>query len=474
MSYTTNQLIAGAYYAAGVVSREFETVSGTQYSDGINWLNDIISEKRIDGAMIPYETTYKFRAVEGQEKYWIPDLVQIDTLVFYLNKVRFSMKFSKRNMYFGSSRVEGIQSLPYNWYFEKQLGGGNLYIYFRPDQNYEMEAHGMFGLKSVSLLQDLTVNNVIANLGNPIVFSATDLELNPGQFVVNNVDLAGTWTSVGALINYINTGVIPGVVASLSGGNFVLSSTSNPLTPININSTGIPPIGTRSVGTVKATPLVNIVGVYNNANNGVGATLTFNSPSPPIFDTYAAVTGDRILLHTQTNVEENGIYILTSGNVTPPFVLTRAPNYNKPSDIQVGDLVTVTDGILFKNYTFEQLNTISFVGFPIAGEIKFSEFKALSFVNFSTVNLENYEVFNAIGFDQFYITYMRYALADRICSEYSYDTPQNVKAQLSKYESWINKKSRVLDLQMEKVSTLQKSGGISWAFVNLGKGFIPS
>src|SRR5580658_6917585 len=113
MAYTTNQLIAGAFYASGVVSREFETVNSAQIGDGLGWLNDIITEKVVDDGMIPYETTYTFNAVPGQEIYTIPNLIQIDTLVFFLNSVRFSMDYNKRNNYFGSNRVQNIQTLPY-------------------------------------------------------------------------------------------------------------------------------------------------------------------------------------------------------------------------------------------------------------------------------------------------------------------------------------------------------------------------
>ena len=144
MAYTTNQLISSSYYTAGIVSREFETVSGAQVGDGLTWLNNIITEKNIDEGMVPYETTYNANFVIGQETYFIPNLIQIDTLTFFLDEVRYAMKYEKRNAYFGSSRVENIQTLPFEWYFERQLGGGNLSIYFQPDQNYPMQIHGIF------------------------------------------------------------------------------------------------------------------------------------------------------------------------------------------------------------------------------------------------------------------------------------------------------------------------------------------
>lgn len=233
MAYTTNQLISDAYYASDVVSRDLATVTGSQISDGLQWLNDILTEKQIDKSMIPYETTYTLNAVIGQEAYPIPGLVQIDTLTFFKNNVRFAMVYNKRNRYFGSNRVENIESLPFTWYFERGFGGGTLYIYFEPDQAYPMEIHGIFTLSTVTLNQNLELT-----------------------------------------------------------------------------------------------------------------------------------------------------------------------------------------------------------------------------------------------LDQFYRTYLRYCLADRICAEYALETPTGVMRQLSKYESFIDKKSRILDLRMNKVSTLNKRGTYNWAFVNLGQGWV--
>lgn len=234
MTYTTNELITGAYYSAGVVSREFEDVSGGQIGDGLLWLNDIITEKTVDEGMIPYETTYTLNAVIGQEEYVIPNLIKINTLTFFKDSVRYAMQYEKRNAYFGASRVERIVTLPFEWYFERQFGGGTLYIYFLPDEDYPMEIHGIFRLSEVALNQDLSLT-----------------------------------------------------------------------------------------------------------------------------------------------------------------------------------------------------------------------------------------------LDQFYRTYLRYALADRICAEYNYTTPENVRRQLARYEAYINKKSRLMDLRMTKLSTLQKRGGYNWAFVNLGRGWTP-
>lgn len=155
MAYTVTQLITGAYYASGVVSREFETVSGQQFSDALIFLNDMLGEKVVDDGMIPYETTTTFTGVVGQEDYSIDNCIKIDTLTFEKDNVRYPMTYVKRDQYFGSARAENINSLPNSYYFERGLGGGTLSLYFSPDETYTFTIHGVFRLADVALNDDL-------------------------------------------------------------------------------------------------------------------------------------------------------------------------------------------------------------------------------------------------------------------------------------------------------------------------------
>ncbi len=473
MANNANQLITGAYYSSGIVSREFETVSGSQISDGLLWLNEIIAEKRVDDGMLPYEDTYNFNSQVGVEKYFIPNLIEIDTIVFYLQNVRYSMAYTKRNQYFGSTRVENIDSLPNQWYWERQPGGGNLYIYFKPDKNYPIEIHGSFGLNSVTEFEDLSSNVTVADLGIPTFYGLGTI--NPGQLVVNNVDLMGNYPNIGAFINYINSGIIPNVVASLNINNLVLSSTTQQPVPIYIQTDGLFgfPSGSSFIGNVKASTTTDLGATYNNGSSGIGATLTAPSAGVLVIDGYTPVLNDRILVKDQTDPTQNGSYELsTVGTVSVPWVLTRTTNYDQSVEINVGNLFTVLNGTVNIGKTFIETTQVNVVG---TSPINFSVFNALTFSNFSTIQSPFYQIFNSNGFDQFYITYLRYALADRICAEYNYDTPPNVMRQLSKYESWIKNKSKLVDLQMQKVSTLQTSqNGISWQQINIGRGFTPN
>ena len=157
MPYTTLQLINYAYYESGIVSRGFETVSGQQANDGLLFLNDLIDDKTVENDMIPYYLELDFPAVIGQEKYFIPNLINIDTFVFFIDTVRYQTQPRGRREYFGTSRANNIQSLPGSWHMERCFGGANLYIYFLPNQNFPLTIWGQFRLQEVAINQDLSL-----------------------------------------------------------------------------------------------------------------------------------------------------------------------------------------------------------------------------------------------------------------------------------------------------------------------------
>lgn len=157
MAYTTLQLINNAYYESGIVSRGYETVDGQQATDGLEFLNDIIEDKTVDNSLIPYYLELDFAAIIGQEKYFIPNLINIDTFVFFIDTVRYQTENRGRREYFGTSRANDIQSLPGSWHLERCFGGANLYIYFLPDQNFPLTIWGQFRLTEVAINQDLSL-----------------------------------------------------------------------------------------------------------------------------------------------------------------------------------------------------------------------------------------------------------------------------------------------------------------------------
>lgn len=339
MPYTVLQLITNAYYISGVVSRDFQTVQGSQYQDGLQMLNEILTDKTVEDDMIPYYNRLSFPAIQAQSEYFIADLIELETLVFFIGNIRYEMKNLERRRFFGSARADNIQSLPFTYHVERKTGGATIFLYFVPNTLYPMEVWGQFGLSQVLLNQDLTSKLTTVNLGEPLS-TGTDT-LAPGQLVINDIDMAGAY----------------------------------------------PPAGLLTSAQVLANAITNNVPFVN-----------------------AAVNSNQ--------------FILTSGiNVT-----------------------VATDGI------GDAANTITF-GY------------------FSTLQGPRSETHFPMVLDQFYISYLKYALANRICYEFDYAVPTGVKLQLDKYESMISKKSQQLDLRMEKISTLTNERSLNYAQINLGKGW---
>lgn len=155
MAYTVNQLVSDAWYTTGIVSRQLQTVSGQQLSDGINLLNDILGVKTADDRLIPYYKQLIIDSVINQEGYFVPNLIGIETFVFNIGVVRYAMQQAGRKIYFGTSRIDNIDSLPFTYHMERGLGGATIYVYFLPAEAYALTIWGKFGLDSVVQGQDL-------------------------------------------------------------------------------------------------------------------------------------------------------------------------------------------------------------------------------------------------------------------------------------------------------------------------------
>lgn len=156
MSYTAQQLITRSWYLSGIVARGAQSVSGDQITDGLALLNELLDWKAVQTDLIPYWTYYTFPAVANTESYFIENLYEVESLTFNDQTVRYATNFATRRQYFGSSRIDGINSLPFSWTFNRKLNGGTIYLYFLPQSNYPIKIMGKFGLTDVTLTTDLT------------------------------------------------------------------------------------------------------------------------------------------------------------------------------------------------------------------------------------------------------------------------------------------------------------------------------
>lgn len=158
MAYTVAELITESWELAGIVMVDASTASGSQMNKGFKMLNAVLAFLAVSVRQIPYYAEYEFTGVVGQEEYTIANLIQPQNLTFEYSTVRYSMLELPRDAYFGTSRANGINSLPYIYHIERALGGSKLWMYYRPDQAYEFKLWGKFALAQVtSYEQDLSL-----------------------------------------------------------------------------------------------------------------------------------------------------------------------------------------------------------------------------------------------------------------------------------------------------------------------------
>lgn len=149
------ELISKSWYLSGIVSRRLETVDGTQSSDGLEILNDILAEKSGSGRGIPFYTQIQIASVTDQSKYTVPNLIILDTITYNIKTIRYAMKRDSRYRHWGTPRADDISSLPRNYYSERVLGGMTFDVYFSPIADIDFfTITGRFGLPDLGLDTD--------------------------------------------------------------------------------------------------------------------------------------------------------------------------------------------------------------------------------------------------------------------------------------------------------------------------------
>lgn len=160
MSYSVNKLITNAFYLSKIRSKDFQTVGGDDITVGLDLLNEVLAETSINTKMIPYYKEYVTAAVIGQEKYFIPYLVEPLSLTFNITTVRYATSELSRRQFHSTTRIDGIIALPFNASFERVLGGCDLYVQYLPADTYPFKIWGKFAL-SMLTNADLTTDLLV-------------------------------------------------------------------------------------------------------------------------------------------------------------------------------------------------------------------------------------------------------------------------------------------------------------------------
>jgi hypothetical protein len=195
--------------------------------------------------------------------------------------------------------------------------------------------------------------------------------------------LSGVWTIVSGgggtpggsttQIQYNNAGAFGGISGATTDGTnlsvttqaasdnssktastaYVTTGISNAIAAVN------PAVAVQAAS---ATVLPNSP-TYSNGVAGVGATLTAGSAAALVVDGYTPILLNRILVKNQASAFQNGVYFLsTLGTGIVPYVLTRALDYNQPSDMNNTGAIPVVNGTVNAVTSWLQSSTVNTVG----------------------------------------------------------------------------------------------------------------
>lgn len=92
---------------------------------------------------------------------------------------------------------------------------------------------------------------------------------------------------------------------------------------------------------------------------------------------------------------------------------------------------------------------------------------------FFLTNITSLQQDLSLAYDGFYISFLKFALAARLCMFYGKQVPQYTAMQLASLELQFSKQISGPDLTNTKVSTLSGGDSINYAWINLSGGFIP-
>jgi hypothetical protein len=118
-----------------------------------------------------------------------------------------------------------------------------------------------------------------------------------------------------------------------------------------------------------------LTATYSNGVAGVGATLTNSGAMAALsIDGVSLSVGNRVLVKNQASTFQNGIYTVTTvGSGAVNWVMTRATDYDTPSEIDPGDLVPITQGSTLAQSSWMQTAAVTTIGTD-----------AITFVQFTT------------------------------------------------------------------------------------------
>lgn len=224
---------------------------------------------------------------------------------------------------------------------------------------------------------DLTGKTITGGDFNMVVAAVNSIPVvtTDGTQTLTNKTISGTNNTLsdinnGSLVNSSlnigSTSIALGATASTLGGLTSVAVTQDPVSALELATKQYVDAVAEGLhvhaSCAAATPntLAALTGgsvTYNNGSSGVGATLTLGVALTTL-DGYTLLNTNRILVKNEVNQAHNGIYTWATGGT----VLTRAVDFDTPTEIASGDFTFVSNGSLYANTGWVQTQPCNTVG----------------------------------------------------------------------------------------------------------------
>jgi len=227
------------------------------------------------------------------------------------------------------------------------------------------------GFVTVTTVSGDLASRLLVPTANQIDITNTDGLGDPAFSLSSTLNLPGTFNiqgtnAVSAIIN--DASMATATTSNLSSSAAIKSYVDSLVTGLNIQ------------GSCVCASTVALTVTYANGASGVGATLTNAGAQAAIqLDGVSPTVGQRVLIKNQTSSLQNGIYTVTTvGSGATNWVLTRATDYDTPTEVAPGDLVILTGGTTQTQSSWVETATVTAIG---TDPITFVQFTASLPVN---------------------------------------------------------------------------------------------
>jgi hypothetical protein len=116
-------------------------------------------------------------------------------------------------------------------------------------------------------------------------------------------------------------------------------------------------MGLYTYQAVRVATTFALTATYSNGTAGVGATLTNAGVlAPLVIDGVSVAANDRVLVWNQGTTYQNGLYFVANiGSLSANWVLTRATDYDRTSEIVQNGVILVNQGTTYDGRLFQEI-----------------------------------------------------------------------------------------------------------------------